>query len=151
LTALFLELLNDLARRPLELERVLPTEETGPHVRARALGQDVVTRQRGDRGHSFDALGDHLQLVGLGLRVRYRVAWGTLDDRIDHALVLRDTEQRGDLEVHAGRDRLLFDLLEPFLDLLDDRGGARAGSLLEHDGRRGMSVDVRVNIDELGT
>src|SRR5260221_1804950 len=38
-------------------------------VRAPALGQDLVTGQRGDRGDAFGASGDRLQLVGLGVGV----------------------------------------------------------------------------------
>ena len=55
----------------------------------------------------------------------------------------------GEFIVHAGRERFLLDLLELLLDLLDDGGGVGAGSLLENDGRRGMAVDVRVNVEEL--
>jgi hypothetical protein len=51
--------------------------------------------------------------------------------------------------VHAGREGFLFDLVELALDFLDDGGGVRAGTLLENDGRRGMTVDVRVNVEEL--
>src|SRR5262249_29773404 len=39
--------------------------------------------------------------------------------------------------------------LEFFLDFLDDLGGIGAGGLLENDGARGVTVDVRVNIEEL--
>ena len=55
----------------------------------------------------------------------------------------------GDLIVHAGRERFLLDLLEFLLDFLNDGGGVGAGTLLENDGRRGMTVDVRVNVEEL--
>ena len=41
--------------------------------------------------------------------------------------------------------------LELLLDRLDDDGGAPAGEWLQDDSRRGMPVDVRVNIEELGT
>ncbi len=37
------------------------------------------------------------------------------------------------------------------LDFVDDLGGVGAGSLLENDGRRGIPVDVGVNIEELRT
>ena len=54
-----------------------------------------------------------------------------------------------DLVVHAGRERLLLDLLEFPFDFLDDRGGIGARTLLENDGGRRMTVDVGVNVEEL--
>ena len=51
-----------------------------------------------------------------------------------------------DREVHPGGERLRLDLLELLLDLLDDGRGVGAGDLLEDDGRRGMAVDVRVEV-----
>ncbi len=55
----------------------------------------------------------------------------------------------GEFVVHAGRERFLLHLLEFLLDFLNDGGGVGAGSLLENDGARGMTVDVRVNVEEL--
>src|SRR5947208_11748810 len=55
----------------------------------------------------------------------------------------------GEFVVHAGRERFLLDLLEFLLDFLNDGGGVGAGTLLENDGARGVTVDVRVNVEEL--
>ena len=79
-TAFFLELLNDLARGQLAVGPVLQVDDTGPRVRAAALGQNLVTGQRGDGGDFFDLFGDLLELVGLGVGVLERRARRRLDD-----------------------------------------------------------------------
>ena len=74
-----------------------------------------------------------------------------LEQGVEH-LLDRGLQEAGnvvaDLKVHARRERLLLDLLELLLDLLNDDGGVGAGELLENDGGRGMAVDVRVNVVE---
>ena len=47
---------NDLLRGHLAFGPGLQIDETGPRVRAAALGQNLVTGQRGDRVDSFDLL-----------------------------------------------------------------------------------------------
>src|SRR5258708_18262305 len=56
----------------------------------------------------------------------------------------------GELILHAGWERLLLDQLELLLDLLDDLGSVGAGALFEDDGSGRMTIDVRVNVKELG-
>ena len=82
---------------------------------------------------------------------------GHQDERLEQGvqhLLDRGVQELGDVVgefvVHPGREGFLLDLLELRLDLLDDLGGVGAGGLLENDGRRGMPVDVRVNVEELG-
>ena len=53
----------------------------------------------------------------------------------------------GEFVVHAGRKRFLLELLEVRLDFLNDGGGVGAGSLLENDGARRVTIDVRVNVE----
>ena len=76
-----------------------------------------------------------------------------LEQGVQH-LLDRGVQELGDVVgefvVHPGRERLLLDLLEFRLDRLDHLGGVGAGGLLEDDGRRGMPVDVRVDVEELG-
>src|SRR5262249_37652936 len=51
---------------------------------------------------------------------------------------------------HAGRERLLLDLLQFLLHLLNDIGSVGAGALLENDGCGRVAVDVGVDVKELG-
>ena len=95
-----LELLDDLLRGQLAFGPGLQIDETGPRVRAAALGQNLVTGQRGDRGDAFDLFGDRLQFVGLGVGVLKRRARRRLDDPIDHALVLERNKAGRKLDVH---------------------------------------------------
>ena len=108
-TGLLVELLNDLARGLLAIGPGLQIDETGPCIRAAALGQDLVTGQRRDRGDAFDGLGDRLQLVRLGVGVFERRARRRLDDPVDHALILERDKARRQLRVHkvngGGKDQ----------------------------------------------
>ncbi len=55
----------------------------------------------------------------------------------------------GELIVHSRRECFLLDLLELILDFLNDGRSVGAGTLLEDDGRCRMTIDVRVNVEEL--
>ena len=79
------------------------------------------------------------------------------DERFDegvHDLLDRRVQEVrhvvGQLVVHVGRELLPLDLLQSLLHLLDDGRCVRPGRLLEHDRRRRVAVDVRVDVEELG-
>ena len=90
-------------------------------------GAPVAEEQEDHQGHQHEGLEQRVQHL--------------LDGRLQEA-----GDVVADLEVHAGRERLRLELLELVLDLLDDGGGVGAGELLEHDGGRGVAVDVRVEV-----
>ena len=90
--AFLLEFHDDLACGPLAVGPGLQVDDAGPRVRAAALGQDLVTGQRGDGGDFLDLLGDLLELLGLGVGVLERGARGRLEDGVDDALVLARDE-----------------------------------------------------------
>ena len=83
---------------------------------------------------------------------------GHQDERLEQGvqhLIDRGLQELGDVVgefvVHPGGEGFLLDLLEFLLDRVDHLGGVGAGGLLEDDGRRGMPVDVRVDVEELRT
>ena len=83
----------------LRSDQFFQVDDAGPRVRAAALGQNLVTGQRGDGGDFLDLLGDLLELLGFGVGVLERGARRRLEDGVDDALVLARDEARRELRV----------------------------------------------------